>query len=134
MHFIYIHSNRAHSRLFHLVSHPDSGCYGCFDGFFAIRRFCRNWCFWHTLFLWGEFHIWLPAIPTFYTYTHTNQTAEDAYVIQDVSSAQLLKTLHRQIITKSEYGQSSSMQLQPITTITVCMTTRHHTALQQVRT
>lgn len=133
MHFLYIHSNRAHSRLFHLVSHPDSGCYGCFDGFFAIRKFCRNWWFWHTLFLWGEFLIWLPTIPAFYMYTHTNQTAEDAYVIQDVSSAQLMKTLHRQIIT-SEYGQSSSMQLQPITTITVCMTTRHHTALQQVRT
>lgn len=46
VHFIYIHSNRAHSRLFHLVRHPDAGCYGCFDGFFAIKRFCRDWCFW----------------------------------------------------------------------------------------
>lgn len=39
----------------------------------------------------------------------TNQMVEDAYVTQDISSAQLIKTLHRQIITESEYGQSSSM-------------------------
>lgn len=34
----------------------------------------------------------------------TSQKAEVAYVIQDVSSAPLMKTLHRKIITKSEYG------------------------------
>lgn len=47
------------------------------------------------------------------TYMDTNQMAEDAYVTQDVSSAQLMKTLHRQIITKSEYGQSSSCNCNP---------------------
>lgn len=112
MHFIYIHSNRDHSRLFHLVSHPDGGCHGCFDGSFAIKRFCRNWCFWQYIVSLR----WISHLATCYscilhihTYIGTNQTAQGACVIQDVPSAQLMKTLHRQIITKSEYGQSSSM-------------------------
>lgn len=33
MYFIYTHSNRAHTKLLHLVGLTSGGCYGCFDGF-----------------------------------------------------------------------------------------------------